>query len=159
MWNNNDVIEKAFYKRVSVRTFTKQQIDQHTIKQIIDIGLQAPTAGGIKCVSIKQINVPEEKTLCYKASFYQNVVRQAPLLLAVAVNRKMLEQKYKEPYTSRFIFQNGAAATMNMIVCCQLFDIATCYIGGIRNEILKGNIFSTNDNEVVSLLVLGYEAK
>lgn len=158
MWSNDDVKEIVFKRRKSYRNFSQKQIDEKLLSEIMDVGLCAPVAGGIKSVKIQHINNEADLKICYKASFYQKAIYNATAVITVSVNLKMIEEKYKEPYASRFALQNGAVAMMNMINFCSFNGIASCYIGGIRSELFQNNLCQ-EDERMVAILLLGYEVE
>lgn len=155
MWNHDAIIKKVFYERRSCRVYKQEFICDKIINNIIEVGLKSPVAGGISCVQVKHITDKVDRNICYKASFYQDAVLNAPNILAVIVDKAQIANKYKEPFLSRFVEQNGAVVMMNMINYCSMCDIATCYVGGIRTEILKSRLCNENE-EIVALLLLGY---
>ena len=157
MWNELSLMEKVFFERKSFREFSEKKVSSELQDILLKVGNAAPRSGGIPCITITPITSDKDKKMCYKASFYQKAVLSAPLIYVISGDLDMLGKKYKEPYLTSFIIQNAAVATMNMINACQLLNIETCYIGGIRSEMLQKYFEMNETTKIITLLAVGYK--
>ncbi|MCL1934987.1 MAG: nitroreductase family protein [Defluviitaleaceae bacterium] len=158
MWDNEILIDKLFLSRKSERNFSNKIIDKSLIDILINVGNSAPKAGGVNCISIVPILDKKDILFCYKATFYQESVKNAPLIFLVTTNKEKLNTIYKEPHLSNFLLQNASLAAMNIITACQLYGISTCYIGGLRYNYIEQFLNLSKEEKVIIMLLVGYKS-
>ncbi|BBE31803.1 hypothetical protein OSSY52_19440 [Tepiditoga spiralis] len=136
MWNNLYDVRNKFYSRKSIRNYLNFKLSQEMINILIDIGFSGPVSGGLKCVFIKEINNIEEKHICYKGTYYQKHVLEAPHIFLIGCDDSIIESKYSGEYVSTFSCQNSVVAAQNIIMAAHEIELGTCFIGSIRKNII-----------------------
>ena len=90
-------LREAIIKRRSVRKFvTHKEVDDLTIKSIIDLGLKAPSAGNLQPTTIFVIRNPKKKRKLATIAFDQSFISAADVVLLVCVDKLKVTQRYGE---------------------------------------------------------------
>ncbi|MCK4259223.1 MAG: nitroreductase family protein [Halanaerobiales bacterium] len=159
MGNNMVELKDFFVKRKSVRNYKQVVLEQSVITALYEIGQSGPKAGGIDCVEIYVLTDESTKNICYKASYYQEFVRQAPVLMVIGVDTSQLAEKYKDEFSEYFGCQNASIAAQNIILAATQVGLGSCWIGAIRYEYLRTELGVKESFRPWLILTLGYESE
>lgn len=110
---------EEIFKRVSVRQFTDQKVEEDKVTQLLKAAMQAPSAGNQQ--GWEFIVVKDKNTLSQLAQMspYSKCISDAPLAIVVLGNEGRM--KYPENW-----LQDLGAATQNM-----LLEITALELGGV----------------------------
>ncbi|MGC6177561.1 nitroreductase family protein [Lacrimispora sp. 38-1] len=134
---------KELMERKSVRVYEEKQIEQEKKAAIIEVALQAPTAGNMTLYSIIDVTDPELKKKLSVTCDNQPFIAQAPMVLVfVADYQKWYDLfcKYEEtvraPGMGDFMLaaDDALIAAQNAVVAAQSMGIGSCYIGDILEQ-------------------------
>lgn len=142
----NPVIE-ALKSRCSVRKFESRQIDKEILQEIIDCGRLAPTARNVQAWEFVVITDPARLKELGSMLEYGKFTAQAGACVIVLSK------------DTKYILEDGSAATENIIIAAWSLGIGSCWIAGDKKdycpEVLRF-IDAPDDMKVVSLIALGY---
>ncbi|MHA2281190.1 MAG: nitroreductase family protein [Promethearchaeota archaeon] len=132
---------EAIKARRSVRRFTDKPVDDNLIKQIIELGNLAPSAGNLQPRDFVIVKDENAKNQLAQAALNQKFISQAPVLIVVCANMKRVT-----PYGNRghelYCLQDTAASIQNMLLSIVDLGLSSCWVGAF------------NENEVVDILDL-----
>jgi len=77
-----DVFE-TILKRRTIRSFSSKPIEKEKLEKILEAGRWAPSAGNLQDWAFIVVDSQEIKEGLWRASFKQNQVKQAPLVIVV----------------------------------------------------------------------------
>jgi nitroreductase len=146
---------EAIKTRRSVRRFSDKPIDDDTIKQIIELGNLAPSAGNLQprdFVVVKNQDIKEKLT---QAALNQKFIAQAPIVIVVCANMKRVT-----PYGNRghelYTIQDTAAAIQNMLLVVVDLGLASCWVGAFNENMVVDILELPSYIRPVAILPIGY---
>jgi len=152
-------LRDAIIKRKSVRRFVSHKdIDDFTIKSIIDLGLKAPSAGNLQPFSLFVIRNPKTKRKLEDAAFGQKYITTAPVVFVVCVDKIKAEQRYGDRGRDLYCIQDSAAFIQNMLLVISAKNLGACWIGAFDvNQCMQ--ILTLNETSYpVAIIPVGYES-
>ena len=121
-----DVIE-AIKSRRSVREFTDDDVDDKALLEIIDAGRWAPSGlnnQAWRFIIIRDIGTKEE--LC-ELTHYGAIIKNAPVLIAVFLDRNEMYDHTKD-------VQSIGACIQNMLLAIHSMGLGAVWLGQILNK-------------------------
>lgn len=129
----------AIIGRRSIRSFRDEPLPAEVVRQILRAGLAAPSAGG--CLSSRFFVVEHFKSrqVVVKATYYQDFLGTAPLVVVVASTLEALLAKYHQDlhWATRFALQDAAATAQNALLAAWAMGVGGTWVGGIRQDLLS----------------------
>lgn len=145
-----DVIE-AIRSRRSVREFTDDDIDDPVIEKIIDAGRWAPSGlnnQAWRFIIIRETGTKEE--LC-ELTHYGAIIKNAPVLIAVFLDRNEMYDHTKD-------VQSIGACIQNMLLAVHSMRLGSVWLGQILNK--KENVNTVlgapASYELMAVVALGH---
>jgi len=145
-----DVIE-AIKSRRSVREFTDDDVDDTMLEEIIDAGRWAPSGlnnQAWRFIIIRDIGTKEE--LC-GLTHYGAIIKNAPVLIAVFLDREEMYDHTKD-------VQSIGACIQNMLLAIHSMGLGSVWLGQILNnkEGVNSVLKAPDSYELMAVLALGH---
>ncbi|RLF04653.1 MAG: nitroreductase family protein [Thermoprotei archaeon] len=143
-----EVLE-AIKTRRSIRRFKKDKVPPSLIREILDAGRWAPSARNSQPWKFIVIVDEELKRKVAEATTAGKFLANAPIGIAVAVNPKL----------TRHPVEDGANATMNILLAAHALGLGACWIGSygsVYEEEVKQLLDIPRDWILLSIIALGY---
>jgi nitroreductase len=164
----NGVIQSLF-DRKSVRVFLDKPIPEETVNEIIDAGIQGPSAGNQQLYAVLDIRDRTVKERLALLCDNQPFIASAPLVLVfLADTRRWLDcYRYagagaRKPGPGDLLLACADAmiAAQNMVCAAQSLGIGSCYIGDILENKEELSVLLNLDplTPPVTMLVFGFPA-
>lgn len=140
----NDVIRHLASHR-SVRSYRPDPLPEGALEAIVTAAQSASTSSNLQAYSIVAVQDPERKRLLAELSD-NPFVADAPLFLVFCADLQRLEMvsrrqgyEFAERELEMFIqaVVDTALAGQNAAVAAESLGLGICYIGGIRNEVVR----------------------
>lgn len=112
----------AIATRRSIRSFTAEPLDETIVRQIIEAGMQAPSAGNAQPWEFVVLRSAESKQKVVDMHPYAKMAAQAPVAVLVCGNLS------KEKYPG-FWVQDCSAALQSMLVAARAQGVGTVWCG------------------------------
>ncbi len=142
-------------KRRSVRRFKDQAIDENIIKEIIELGTLAPSAGNLQPRDFIVVKDLQTKEKLAHAALDQRFIIEAPVVIAVCANLKRTS-----PYGMRgrelYCIQDSAAAIENMLLAIVDKGLACCWVGAFGENAVSEILGLPSHVRPMALLPIGY---
>lgn len=143
---------KAILKRRSIRAFKKKEIPKKDLEMILEGARLAPSAKNLQNWKFVVVKEKEKKKKLAEASFGQNFIAQASVVIAGV----SLDPDY--------IMSNGipayavdlAIALEHMVLTAVEVGLGSCWIGAFSQEKVKKILNIPGNYKVVALLPIGY---
>ncbi|MDI9619400.1 MAG: nitroreductase family protein [Candidatus Nezhaarchaeota archaeon] len=146
-----DVLE-AIKSRRSIRKFRKESLPPKTVREILEAGRWAPSARNSQPWRFIVIRDEELKRRIAEATSAGKFLADASIGVAVVVN----------PKATRHPVEDGANATMNMLLAAHSMGLGACWIGSYGSpyeEEVKQLLEVPRDWLLISIIALGYPAE
>jgi len=131
-------LHEAIMGRRSVRAFKPDPIPESDIKKILTAAIWAPSAGNLQSWEFILIKDEERKKALSEASYGQEHVYKAPLVIAACANKKRSSSRYGTRGSELYCIQDTAAAIQNMLLMAYSLGYGTCWVGAFdENKVYK----------------------
>ncbi len=143
---------KAIYGRRSVRKYLPEKPKREDILKIIEAGIWAPSGHNNQPWRFVIIWSEEVKEKLSKLTIYKELVRRAPVLIGVFLEKRAMYHQIKD-------HQSAGACLQNMMLAAYSLGLGTCWLGEIlKNEDKVKEILGlpSDEYEMVALLSVGY---
>ncbi|MCR4403664.1 MAG: nitroreductase family protein [Firmicutes bacterium] len=150
-----DLVE-AIEQRRSVREFKPDAVPDATISRIIGCALMAPSAGNIQPWRFWVVKRPDVKAALADAAFGQGFVKEAPVVVVVAVEPKRSESKYGRRGSELYCIQDTAAAIENMLLTAVAYGLGACWVGAFDEDAARRALGLPEGERPVAMIPIGY---
>ena len=140
-----DTLQTIFERR-SIRKYKQQAVPDEHLKQILEAGRQAPSAGNRQPWHFIIVGDPEQKRRVARACNGQIWMAEAACIL-VAVGLPQVSDKWYRV--------DAAIALQNMVLAARSLGYGTCWIGAFNPDQVKMVCQIPPETEVVACTPLG----
>jgi nitroreductase len=148
-------LTQAIKTRRSVRRFTNKPVDENIIKQIIEMGNMAPSAGNLQPRDFVVVKNPDTKKHLVKAAHGQKFIAKASHVIVVCANSQRASP-YGNRGTDLYTIQDTAAAIQNMLLAIVDFGLSSCWVGAFNEEMVSEKLGLPPHIRPVAILPIGY---
>jgi len=145
----------AIRTRRSVRKFKKKAVPMEIIKEIIELGNLAPSAGNLQARDFIVVREQKIKEQLARAALGQHFLADAPIVLVVCSNLKRIA-----PYGSRgkalYCIQDASAAVQNILLTVHSKGLSSCWIGAFSEKDAADALSLPNHIRPVAIIPIGY---
>jgi len=152
-------IQEAINRRRSIRSFTEDDVSEETLRQIIEAGTLAPSAGNCQPWEFVIIRDRLTKQKLAKSALGQNFIAQAPVVIVVCVNINRSTSRYGSRGQDLYCIQDTAAAIENMLLIAVSKGLGTCWVGAFNEVLAKESLELPVDIRPVAIIPLGNPAE
>jgi nitroreductase len=146
---------EAIKARRSIRRFQNTKIEEHIIKEIIELGNLAPSAGNLQPRDFVIVREQETKKKLAHAALDQRFVADAPVVVIVCVNMKRTAH-YGKRGKELYSIQDTAASIENMLLAIVDLGLSSCWVGAFNENAVSKVLGLPKDVRPVALLPIGY---
>lgn len=149
---------EAIIARKSVRSFRADSLPPDVTESIMRAGLAAPSAGGCLSSRFFIVETPRARRTVLKATYYQEFLETAPLVVVVASVLAGLLARYHHDasWANRFALQDAAASAQNALLAAWALGVGSTWVGGIRQDVLQQGLEMPPDWMPQLVLAFGY---
>lgn len=122
-------VSRAIKERRSVRSYKQDPVPEEDLKEILDAGRWAPSAGNRQPLELVVIKEDEKRRELARAARGQSFITEAPVAIVVCANVPRTSRRYGERGRKLYVIQDTAAATQNMHLMAYALGYATCWVG------------------------------
>ncbi len=141
--------------RYSIRRFKEKEVEDEKLRLIFETVNLAPSAGNLQAYDIFLIRDKNKKELLAKASYDQNFIKQAPVVLIFCANTKRSEY-YGEKGRKLYCLQDATIAASYAQLAATNLGLGSVWVGGFdENEVLK-ILGSPRHSIPVAIIPIGY---
>lgn len=146
-------------KRASIRKFTNKEVEEELLQKILEVIRLAPSAGNLQPFRVKIVKDEETKRKLAKASFNQNFIIEAPIVLVFFAYPEESKIHYGERGERLYSIQDATVALYTAHLMAEELGLGSVWVGAFNDsEILS--IFNLSKKFVpVGLLPIGYKGE
>ncbi len=152
-------VQEAILRRRSIRSFTDEDISDEDVRQIIEAGTFAPSAGNCQPWEFLIVRDRITKQKLAEAALGQRFVSQAPVVIVVCANIKRSTSRYGSRGQELYCIQDTAAAIENMLLMAVSKGLGTCWVGAFNEVLAKEALELPVGIRPVAIIPLGNPAE
>ncbi|MEM1544825.1 MAG: nitroreductase family protein [Candidatus Methanomethylicia archaeon] len=146
-----DILELIKSRR-SIRRYMEKAVPSELVRKILEAGRWAPSANNSQPWSFIVLKSEEVRRRVAEATTYGRFLANAPIGIAVVI----------DPELSRHAVEDGAIATMNMLLEAHALGLGACWIGAYNSpyeEKIKEILKIPKNKRILSIVSIGYPAE
>jgi nitroreductase len=150
---------QAIQARQSVRAYQSKDIEPDKLEAVLSAANQSPSAGNLQAY---QIILIREKSLLLKlakATYNQDFMTQAPVVLVFCADVERSSAKYGVAGERLFSVQDATIATAYAQLAATALGLATCWIGAFDEQKVAGVLGLKPVLRPVAILPVGWPAE
>ncbi|PTD94614.1 nitroreductase [archaeon SCG-AAA382B04] len=148
-------LSEAIEKRRSVRSYKEKEIEDEKIREIIEKGQCAPSAGNLQARDFIVVEGKEKKRRIAKAAS-QKFIEKAPTVIVVCANKRRSAKKYGDRGRNLYAIQDASVATQNMLLTIHAMGVSSCWIGAFDERKVKEILNLPKNVRPITILPVGY---
>ena len=148
-------IEKCIRGRRSVRGFRRQEIPPALLDPLVDALRWAPSAGNLQSRRFYFVFDPALRTRLARAAERQAFVARAPLVVVACADHR-IAREYEERGVELYCLMDVAASLQNLMLVAHAHGLATCWIGALDEDVVRGLLRLPKHLRPVSLVPVGW---
>jgi len=153
-----DVLE-AIKGRRSIREFKPDPVKEEDLREILNAGRLAPSAGNCQPLELVVIKDPAVKRKLAAAALEQTFIAEAPVVIVVCTNLLRTSRRYGARGEELYCIQDTAAATQNMLLAAHSLGYGTCWVGAFDDDAVAEVIRAPSGVRPVAIIPLGRPAE
>ena len=153
-----DVFE-AIKGRRSIRAYTREEVSEEEVKQLIEAARSAPSAGNIQPWEFVIIRDAKIKQKLAAAALDQTFIEEAPVVIVVCADETQSSWGYGSRGATLYCLQDTAAAIQNVLLAAHALGLGTCWVGAFREELVKKVLNVPINIRPVAIIPVGHAAE
>lgn len=155
---------ESIYRRRSVRSFKQKSIPKSMLYEIIRAGTMSPASGNMQPWEFIVIDNEETKKRVVEqtfSGFYSNEsnqqewIKSAGVILVACTNFKRTVARYGS-LAYKWAPLDTASAVQNILLTSSELGLASCWVGGFREDELKKLLHIPSYVKPIGLIPIGY---
>lgn len=145
--------------RQSVRAYQSRGIEEDQLNAILSAADQSPSAGNLQAYQIILIREQSLIRELVKATYNQDFIAQAPIVLVFCADTERSGAKYGDAGRRLFCVQDATIATAYAQLAATALGLATCWVGAFEEEKVVGLLGLRTGLRPVAILPVGWPAE
>ena len=150
-------IEKCIRGRRSVRGFRRTEIPPALLDPLIDALRWAPSAGNLQSRRFYFVFDLALRRELARAAERQTFVARAPLVVVACADHR-IAREYEQRGVELYCHMDVAASLQNLMLVAHAHGLATCWIGALDEDAVRGLLRLPKYLRPVSLVPVGFPA-
>jgi nitroreductase len=146
------------FRRVSIRKFLPKEIDEKTIRLILEAGNAAPSAGNLQARDFIVVRDQKIKNELAKASLRQMFIAQAPVVIVVCANYPRSMRVYGER-GKLYAEQDATAAVQNILLAVTALNLGAVWVGAFDEQRVSEILALPPHVRPMAIVPVGYPAE
>jgi nitroreductase len=151
---------EAIRTRRSIRKYdTNKEVAKETIEKILELALNAPSAGNRQPWRLHVVRNPSLKKALREAAFGQTYIEEAPWVICVVAVPEESGSRYGDRGRNLYCIQDTAALITYIMLIAREFGLDTCWIGAFDEEKVNRILGLSAGQRCVAMLPIGHAAE
>lgn len=151
-------ILKTIKKRRSIRDFTKREIRNDIIDNLIDALIWAPSAGNLQARKFYFVKDEGLKKKIAVAALKQHFLAEAPLVV-VGCTDSRISYRYGERGVSLYSIQDVSCSLMGMMLVAHDYGLGSVWVGAFDEDAVSEILKLQKYLRPVAIVAVGYSSK
>lgn len=148
-------VEKAIKKRRSIRDFQEKPLTKEIEEKLIQALIWAPSAGNLESRKFYLIKEEKIKKEIAKATFGQNFVLKAPLIVVGCID-KNIARHYGKRGVELYAICDVACAIENLMLQAVELNLGTCFIGAFDEGLVSQILNLPSNLRPIAIVPVGF---
>lgn len=145
--------------RRSIRSFKDEDIPEEEIREIIEIGHMAPSAGNLQARDFILIGRDENLERLAENAYGQGFIAQASWAVVICANKKRSAQRYGDRGRELYALQDATAAVENMLLAIVDKGYGAVWVGAFDDEKVADQVDVPEHVRPVAIVPIGVPAE
>jgi nitroreductase len=150
---------QTIHVRQSVRAYQAKPVEAEHLQQVLSAANQSPSAGNLQAYEIIVVRDAAIIRRLAKASFNQDFLAQAPVVLVFCADPARSGAKYGRVGHELYSVQDATIAVAYAQLAATALGLATCWIGAFRPEEVVRILGLPAGLRAIALLPVGWPAE
>ncbi len=146
----------VFSNRHSIRAFTGQPVADEVLKKILEAVNRAPSAGNLQAFDIFLVTQKEHKEALMHASYDQEFLVQAPVVLVFCAIPSRSAVRYNERGEALYCIQDATIACTYAMLAATALGLGSVWVGAFDEAAVHQVIGAEPRHRPVAMLPIGY---
>jgi len=146
-------------KRHSVRRFQPRELEQEKLDTLLETINAAPSAGDLQAYEVIIVRELQTKEALAEASYSQEFVAEAPLVLVFCADHLLSASKYGKRGVELYSIQDATIAAAYCQLAATALGLATVWVGAFDPKAAAAAIDTPDHVTPVAIMPLGYPAE
>ncbi len=146
------------FSRVSIRKFKSDDIDDDTVKLLLEAANAAPSAGNLQARDFIVVRDAKMKLELAKASLRQMFIAEAPVVIVVCANYPRSMRVYGER-GRLYAEQDATAAVENLLLAVTALGLGAVWVGAFDEERVSELLELPEYVRPIAIVPIGYPAE
>lgn len=142
---------EGLLSRQSVRHFSPEEVDSDLVRRILEAAVRAPSGLNNQPWKFVIIRNPEVRRQLAELTKYERIIREAPLCLAVFIDRALVYHETKD-------YQAMGACIQNILLAAHGLGLGAVWLGEILKnaEKVQTLLEVPEGNDLMAVVALGH---
>ncbi|MHA2061970.1 MAG: nitroreductase family protein, partial [Candidatus Sifarchaeia archaeon] len=151
--------EEVLKSRRSIRKYTDEDVSEESVRQIIEAGMLAPSAGNMQSWEFIIVRDQTTKYSLSQESLGQKHILDVPVVIVVVANTKIAEKRYGSRGRDVYCFLGTGAAIQNMLLTAASLGLGTSWVGSFKEHPVQDILNLPAEIRPVGVIALGHPAE
>jgi nitroreductase len=143
-------------KRRSIRKFKDENVEDEKLIQVLNAANSAPSAGNLQAYEIFLIREKDKKRLVAKASYGQDFIEEADVVLVFCAKPSVSSKYYGERGEKLYCLQDATIAASYAQLAATALGLGSVWIGAFDDDEVLKIIGNPKGLVPVAILPIGY---
>jgi len=149
----------AIGKRRSIWAYENKPVEKEKLQKLLESANSAPSAGNLQGYDIVVVEDQKRKEALAEASWEQDFIAQAPVVLVFCADAPRSAKKYEGRGTELYSVQDATIACSYAQLVATALGLGTVWIGAFEDEKVNKIINAPEGIRAVAILPVGYYLK
>jgi nitroreductase len=146
-------------QRHSIRAYKIEPVEPEKLQKILEAANKAPSAGNLQAYEIYLVCDDKHKTALIAATYDQEFLAQAPLVLVFCAHANRSASRYKERGIELYCVQDATIACAFAMLAATALGLSTVWVGAFDEDEVRYIINAPHAHRPVVMLPIGYAAE
>jgi len=151
-------VDEAIRTRRSVRRYRPTRVPDDLLRQIVEAGIAAPSAGNLQSRRFFVVKDTRRRGRLAAAAMNQQFIREAPVAVVVCADHR-IRNEYEQRGVDLYCLLDCAAATHSMMLAAHARGLATCWVGAFDEAEVARILDTPRYLRPVTIFPIGYPAE
>lgn len=142
-------------ERQSIRAFKKKEIEEDKIRKILEALNRAPSAGNRQAYEVILVKDNERKKALAEASYGQDFITEAPIVLVFCINPKR-SSIYGKRGAELYYCQDATIAASYAQLAATALGLGSVWFGAFNEEEASKIINAPKEIKPIAIIPIGY---
>ena len=150
---------KTVEDRHSMRKYAETPVEDEKLHKILETANKAPSAGNLQGYEIYVVREPEQRQGLVKASWDQEFLAEAPVVLIFCANPTRSAERYNERGIELYCIQDATIACTFAMLAAKAQGLDTVWVGAFDEMAVSEIVHIPSNLRPVAMLPIGYAGK